>query len=147
MPPPDLTADAPVLNILHPVEIGLRPAFGIEFDFAFPNRRNRRFCQLFHVAEPLTADQRFNRHIAAFGKSHRVTDRFNFGQQAELIQLCNHLFPRRKAIHTGKLDHRQIVTLPDRKVIRVMCRCDFYTAGTLFRVGVLIGNNRDFPVG
>ena len=45
MAPPDLPGDAPVLDVPHPAEIVVRPAFGDDPDASVFDRFNRRFGQ------------------------------------------------------------------------------------------------------
>src|SRR3546814_7202585 len=45
VPPPKLTADAPGLDVLHPVEIGIGPGFRHKAGFAAAHRLDRRFRQ------------------------------------------------------------------------------------------------------
>ena len=42
------------------------------------------------------------------------------------------------------IDNRQIVTESYLKVIRVVCRCNLYNAGTKIHFDVVVGNNGDF---
>ena len=90
--PPDLTADAPVLNVLHPMEISLRPAFRIEFDRAVADRFDRGFGQFVHLDEPLVAQQRFDLDAAAFGKTYIVHYVFDLFHQSELFKFRHALF-------------------------------------------------------
>ena len=59
--PPQLTADAPVADIFHPVHILLREALRHELRFAALDAGNRRFRQRLHLHEPLPGDHRLNR--------------------------------------------------------------------------------------
>ena len=49
MPPPELAADAPILNVGHPVIVGLGPAVGIKFHVPLSNALMR--CFYFGVFE------------------------------------------------------------------------------------------------
>ena len=54
--PPELTGDAPVLDVLHPVEVGLVVAGRDELDLAGTDDVDGRVCQRFHLDEPLLRD-------------------------------------------------------------------------------------------
>ena len=53
MPPPQLPADAPVLNVAHPGEVGVFPLLGYELNGALFDRFNRGSGELFCVDVPL----------------------------------------------------------------------------------------------
>ena len=69
--PPELTANAPVLDVFQPVQVGLRPAFRVELDDA---RRDGAlgFIDLRVADEPLFAEARFDRHVGALGVAHSI---------------------------------------------------------------------------
>ncbi len=64
VPPPDLAGDAPVADIVHPVEVGILPGRGDDPGLAFRDRLDRRFGQGFHPHEPLLGDQRLDDRLA-----------------------------------------------------------------------------------
>ena len=144
------------------MEIGFAPAFRIKFDRAAPNRLDRRAGQFLHVAEPLEAHQRFDRHVAALGITDAVTNVFDlldqslFGEhldaqfaRGETIQP----FERRPAaavergVRIHDVDDFKLVTFADFEVVGVVRRRDLHAAGSLGRVGVKVGDDRNFPVG
>ena len=53
MPPPKLPADAPILNVFHPVEKDLGEPLRHEYHFTFLHRFSRLGCQRIHLDEPL----------------------------------------------------------------------------------------------
>ena len=53
--PPQLARDAPVADVAHPVEVGLRPALGDELGLALLDRLDGRLGQRLHLHEPLGA--------------------------------------------------------------------------------------------
>ena len=56
MPPPQLSADAPVLDIPHPGEIGVFPLLGYELDIAIFHRGNGWLGQFPGVHIPLIGE-------------------------------------------------------------------------------------------
>ena len=159
--PPDLTADAPVLNIFHPVEIGLGPAFGVELDRAGADSLDSGLCQFIHPDEPLVAEERFDLHAAPFGETHVVGDVFDLFQQALRFDVGNAQFAAFVTVQTGiafaadrvhgavavhHIDERQIMTLAHLIVVGVVGGGDLHAAGTLFRIGVFVLDNGDLAV-
>ena len=63
MAPPQLAADAPVLEVLHPGGVGLRPARGVEGDLAGVDGVERRPLELVDGDEPLLRKPRLKRGI------------------------------------------------------------------------------------
>ena len=53
VPPPDLAADAPVLDVFHPVEISLGPTLRIELDRAVADRLDCGFGEFVHFDEQI----------------------------------------------------------------------------------------------
>ena len=83
MPPPKLAADAPVLDVVHPVEVGLGPVFRNEFYLAAFHRLDRGLGERFDTDVPLICqvglDDR-SRAIAAWNLDRVILD---FVEQAE----------------------------------------------------------------
>ena len=94
---------------------------------------------------------------------HRVAGLLDLAQQAELLELGDDRLARREAVEAAiarparssfsrasgveDVDHRQAVALADLEVVEVVRRGDLHRAGALLRVGVLVGDDRDQPVG
>ncbi len=60
MSPPQLSTNAPILNISHPCEVGVFPLLWNELDIAVFNRSNRGAGELFGVNIPLGREPGFN---------------------------------------------------------------------------------------
>jgi len=83
--PPELAADAPVLDVVEPVEIRLRPAFRVESDDARGDGA-LGFLDLRVADEPLLAEAGLDRHVGAFGEADGVLVRFGLHQGAEFFE-------------------------------------------------------------
>ena len=154
--PPELTADAPILDVLEPVEIGLRPAFRVELDDA-RSHGTLRFVDLRVADEPLFAEARLDRHVGAFGVAHGVLVRLGLHQGAEFLeQLLGHRAGletldagerTRVGVHRAVGVHhvvdRQIVTLADVEVGAVMGRGDLQHARAEFLLDGRVADDRD----
>ena len=113
MPPPKLARDAPVLDVVHPLVVGIDPVFG---DKAHRAAVHRAFgfvgeAQAFvfglgfsavglraHSDKPLAGEHRLNHATGAvaFGGHQRVG--FDFLQVALCLQVGDDLFARGKAV-------------------------------------------------
>ncbi len=86
---------------------------------------------------------------------------FDFFQQAQLFNIFNDPFTRLKSVQAAVglwrviinrsvnreyIDYRQVVTLADFIVIKVMSRGYLYAARSEFRIDVFIGYDRNTPV-
>src|SRR5205807_3252954 len=65
MPPPQLARDAPVVNIVHPVQINLAVVVGDDGDLAALDRLDRLLRQRLDLDEPLLRKPRLDHGAAA----------------------------------------------------------------------------------
>ena len=159
--PPDLPGNTPVLNVFHPVEIGLAPAFRIEFDLTGLHRFDGRLGKFLHIAEPLAGNQRFHRHVAAFGITDGMTDIFDLFHQPKFFHGLHRFRTGGKTVQTGKtfaaagvhagirihhIDDFQIMPLAHFKVVGVVSRSDLHTAGPLGGISVFIPHDGDLAI-
>ena len=158
--PPELAADAPVADVVGPVEIGLLHPGRDQLDVALFHALYRGFDELVHLHEPLLFDQRLDSGTAAVVCTNVVDMVFDTDQKAHLIQFFDDLRPGFISVHAAELrailvnrgvvvhdiDLRQIVALADFEVVGVMCGCDLDDAGAEFPVDILVRYDRDLPV-
>src|SRR5262249_30691011 len=94
MPPPQLTADTPVSDVVHPMSVGFGPAFRVKSDPAFLNGFGGRLdARIFH--EPLLAQEWLDRHMAPLAVADIMDIIFRFQQQTlfgELLYNCGACF-------------------------------------------------------
>ena len=157
VPPPQLAADAPILDVRHPVLVNFRPAPGHKPDPARDHRiqggRHLRIPQ-----KPLLAQPRLDRHVSPLAKADIVVVIFHPHQQPHLLELLHRQVTRGKAFHPGELrtgqlvqrairvhhvDDRQMVTQPDLKIRPVVRRSDFQHTGAEGHVNVRVGHDGD----
>ena len=81
MPPPELAADAPVLDVLQPVVVNLRPALGMKTASRRSATHRARFLHARILQEPLLAQARLDRHIGALAEADVVLVRLFLRQQ------------------------------------------------------------------
>ncbi len=162
MTPPQLPADAPVLDVVHPLEVFLRPALRHEARAAVFNgldgrRRERRDT---HV--PLIREPRLEHGVAAVTARHLQGVGLDLLKQAERLEVRNHELTCREAIEAAILlrhfvverrvlvedvDERQVVPLADVVVVEVVPRSDLHAAGAERRIGVVVTDDRNQALG
>ena len=72
MPPPELAANAPVSDVLHPVEVHTGEPFRDDADTAIHHCLNTFSGQGLDLDEPLLADQGFDNGVAPLAVSYGV---------------------------------------------------------------------------
>ena len=81
MAPPNLAADAPILDVLDPLRVNFFPMLREESDKMIAHHRERFFC--FRITQkPLLAQPRLDRHFAALAKADVVFVRFVLSRAA-----------------------------------------------------------------
>ena len=166
MSPPQLTTDAPVLDIFQPVVVGAVPIVrnqtnratihGIQSRF-----NNRSFAFFGQVHKPLTGEHGLNHCACALGFWLHEFVWCGFHQQTCGIQIGNDLFARNEPIHAlircgcmgidGGIEvqngqHFEVMAFAHRVVVEVMRRGDFERACAELRVGVVIGDDGNCTV-
>ena len=106
MAPPQLARDAPGLDILHPVEIGLLPVLGDEFGLAVAHGGNRRFRQFLGVHVPLVGEIRLDHDIGAVAVRDDVRVRLDFLNQPHFLQTRDDRLARSEAIGAVQRERR-----------------------------------------
>ena len=158
--PPELSGNTPVTDVVGPVKVGLFHPLGNQLDITVLHCFHSRLDQFIHLHKPLLLDHRLNRCFAAVMGSHIMGIVLYFNEKPHLIQFLYDCFPCLVAIHTTELstvfidgriiiqdiDLRQIMTLSDLKVVRVMGRRDLNHTGTEFHIYISVCHHRNFPV-
>ena len=103
MTPPQLARDTPVLNILHPVEVGLVKPLGNKLHFPVSDHLHSRFCQRLHLHEPLLTNPRLHGGATAVACAYIVAVILNLHQSALGLQVLDNGLTSLVAIHTGVL--------------------------------------------
>ena len=98
MAPPELARDAPGLDVLHPVEIGLLPVLRHEPGAAGLHRGDRRRGELLGVDVPLVGEERLDRHVAAVAVRDHVGVRLDLLDEARRLEPLDDPLARREAV-------------------------------------------------
>ena len=113
VPPPDLSGNAPVVNVLEPVQIGLVKSIGHEAQLALFNRLDGRPGQFVHADEPLFLDHRLDRRLAAVMRADSVLMLLDLDEIAARLEVLDDLLSRLVAVHAGIPS----AVLVDRRVV------------------------------
>ena len=158
--PPQLAADAPILEVLHPGGVGLRPARGVEGDLAGVDGVERRPLELIDGDEPLLGQPRLQRGVATVAMHNGVIEFFDVIEQVVLLKPLDDGLAALVAVHAGKLaialdDHRvlvenvdlrQVVGLTHGVIVGVVGRGDLDKAGAKVGVDMPILKDGDLAV-
>ena len=158
--PPQLAADAPVLEVLHPGGVGLRPARGVEGDLAGVNGVECRPLELVDGHKPLLGQPRLQRGVATVAVHDGVIMLLDVVEQTVLVEPLDNGLAALVAVHAGELavaldDHRvlvedvdlrQVVGLTHGVVVGVVSRGDLDEAGAKVGVDVPILKDGDLTV-
>ena len=156
MSPPELPADTPVLDVVHPVEVGFSPVFWHKSNPPVLDRLDGRLCERFDIDIPLVRQVWLDDCTTAVAPWQRllvvldffeITDRFHIRDYS--LACCKAIQPavglRRGVINRSVVSedivHLQTVALADFIVVEVVRRCHLHTAGTEFRIDVVVSDD------
>ena len=175
MAPPQLAADAPVLDVVQPLRVRGGPVLRHELDLARTHGLQCRFGDRLAAArtairlhvgsevdEPLVGQHRLDHRVRALAYRHLQLVRPRFDQQPGSVEVGQHDLARVVAVESTVFfrrfvvdlrferedrDQRQLVAHADRVVIEVVRRGDFHAAGAEFAVDVVVSDHRDLTPG
>ena len=153
--PPNLARDTPIADIFHPAGISFGETFRNEFGATIFNAVNSSFYQGFHFYKPLGRYQRLYYTTATLAVTNSVSVVFNFYKRANFFQLFQQVFTTfvtfltsvltsffsHQAVHANNNDAGKFMTDTHFIVVGVVCRSNFYSAGTKFQIYIAICNN------
>ena len=163
--PPQLPRNAPVANVLEPLQqnrpLVVRHHFNFRRRTKFTGHRFLRFVgQRFHFHEPLGRKPRLHDRFATVAGAHVVRVLGDLLHQAEFFQICNHPRARHEPLQARifpgvgvhvrivghHVDFRQMVPLAHFEIVGVVRGSNLHHARAEFAVDVRIRNHRNFPV-
>ncbi len=160
MAPPELTADAPVADVVGPVEVGLFHAGRDQLDVTVLDAFHSGLNELVHADEPLGLDHGLDSGAAAVMGTHVVGIIFDINEKPHLVQFLDDLGSALVAVHARELaavginggivvedvDLGEAVALSHLKVVGVVGRGDLNDTGTEFHINILVGHDGDLSV-
>ena len=164
--PPELAADAPVADVLQPVEIDAPEPVGDDGDVAVGHGGVGaagdavRFLVAAHLEEPLQADEGFHHRVATLAVAHRVAVVLHFFQQAQALQFLGHGLAGVEAlsalvlaglvghvaVKADDVDDFQAVPFANLKVGDVVARGNLQGAGAELHLDGLVAHDGYGPV-
>ena len=101
--PPQLTRDAPVLDVLKPMAIGVLVLGRIELDVIVHDRGQRDVGHVLHLQEPLHGKLRLDGHTCALRATYLVVVVLNLLHEASGNHVFGDFFAAGEALHTDIL--------------------------------------------
>ena len=169
VPPPELAADAPVLNVAHPLVVGVHPLPGHKahlpalhgVDGFLRDGFRLALAHFAHGDEPLVGQHRLH-HLARAGANGQhvfvrldvddITARLQIGQEllARLVAV-QPLVGRGAVFIDARLrredgDERQVMPLGAGVVVEVVRAGDLHAAGAEFAIDEVVGNDGNVAV-
>ncbi len=160
MSPPELPRNAPVANVVEPVQKDRALIVGHHLDQVFAHDFLRRLRQRRHLAEPLRGNPRLHFGLAAVAHAHRVRDVLDFFEQAQFLKIVHDAGARNEAVEPGifsggrahvrvgghHVDFGQVVALPDFEVVGIVRGGDLHHARPEFAVHVGVRDHGNLAV-
>ena len=157
MSPPQLTADTPVLDVLHPVAVGVLELRRVQADLVIHHRIEGGLSESLHLEEPLHRELGFDGDERTLGVTYLIRVSLDLLHQACSLEVEFDLLTYVKAIHTSvsspvfvertivmeDIDGLQLVLLSEHIVIDVVRRGDLQTACTELDIDVLVFDDGD----
>ena len=159
MTPPELTADAPVFDVGHPVAIEILELGRHELYLILFHALQSRLCQFVHTHEPLRRELRLNNGVSALGVAYLVDVVFHLLHQVASLEVVHDEFANLETvfahIHSSGLGNGavgvedvnagQIVLQAQVIVVDVVSRSNLEATGAEVHLHILIFYNRHFP--
>ena len=160
MSPPQLAADTPVFDVLHPVAVCILIFGRIEFQLIVHYRRQCHIGKMLHFEEPLHRQFRFDHYIGTFRVTYFICVGFCLFEQSGSIEIFLYLLADVETVHTDiqsgsfaqcsviveDVDAGQIILFTQHIVIYVVGRSYFQTTGTELNVHIIVLDDRDNTV-
>ena len=156
MAPPELARDAPVVDVAHPLVVGLAVLLGREADVAFVDRGDGLFRERLNLDEPLGGQARLDHGLAAVALADGVGVVLD-GIAGLAFELGDDALARLIAIEAGEgagdlvevrgfihdVDGLQLVALADGVVVGIVRGRDLDRAGAELRADPRVGDDGD----
>ena len=152
--PPELAGNAPVVDILHPVIIGLAEALGHELDASVTHGLDGGLGQRLHLDEPLRARHRLNDRAAAVARADVVVIGLGLDEVALLLEIGHDGLARLITVEAVVLaavddagvlvedqDLLEVVAQTDLIVVRVVAGRHLDAAGAEIELDVIVGHD------
>ena len=157
MAPPELATDAPVLDVLHPVAVGILELRRVQTDLVVHHRIEGGLSEAIHLEEPLHRELRLDGHEGTLGVTDLIRVVLDLLHQTSCDEVSLDLLTHVEAVHASvgatmlveravvveDIDGLELVLLTEHIVIDVVRRRDLQTARTELDVDVLVLDDGD----
>ena len=158
--PPQLAGDAPVMHILHPVDIGLGEALGHKLDGAVLHDADGLLGERLHLHEPLRGDEGLDIVVAAVAGADVVGVRLGLDEVALLLKVLDDGIAALVAVHAvvgaavfvdgavvgDNADDLKVVAQADLEVVRVVGGGHLDRARAEADLAVFVAHDGNFAV-
>ena len=155
--PPQLTRNAPVADVVHPMLVDFHPSLGMELDRSVLHHAQGRLGKRLHAHKPLVREIRLDDRMApvTLADVDRVLLRLDdqplliegFDDRLARIEPVLSLeFAGRMVVHAAGFSHHidvgKVVALAEQEVVRVVCGRDLHESRSERHVDVVVGDDR-----
>ena len=140
--PPELAADAPVLDVLEPDAVGVLVLLGHEADDVIHHRGEAPLGEVLHVDKPLEREARLDGDFRALGGADLVGVVLDFLEESGGLEVLGDFNAAVEAVHADvhsrglghgavlveDVDGLEVVGLAEHVVVLVVCGSDLQTA-------------------
>ena len=158
--PPELTRDAPVVDVVHPVEIHLAIVVGDDGDLVGFDGGDRLFGERLDFDEPLRREARLDDSSGAIALSERDGVVLRSDEEALRGEVFDHASTRCETIKAGigagirvhlvvfvnDFDLRKVVAQSGFEVVGIVRWRDFDGTSTELGLCKIVSDDRDFPI-
>ncbi|CAI8310780.1 MAG: Uncharacterised protein [Flavobacteriia bacterium] len=156
MPPPQLSRNAPVSDVFHPIAVHILEFGGVQTNAVVHHILQSRLCEVFHFEKPLRTQARFHDGISPFTTAHfgsvvlRAKEISGFfkvlgdGLSGDETIRSNmyHGFLIEPSRVIQQIDDRQGVPQTDLVIVQVVRRGHLQATCSEFWIDIFIGQNR-----
>ena len=103
--PPQLTRDAPILDVLQPVTVRVLVFGRIELDLVLHHRRQRDIGKVLHLNKPLQTQPRLNWHVRTLAVTYFIVVVLDFLHEIQRFQVFHNLLAAIETVHAVVLAH------------------------------------------
>lgn len=160
MAPPELAGNAPILDVIHPIEINLAHPLRNKFHSAIAHDIDRGLCKRLHFDKPLLRNARLDRCVAAVARADIVLHRLHLDEVSAFFQVFYNLFAALVNVHARifaarfchmavvrhHIDDFETMAQAHLKIVRVVGWRNLHYAGAEIHFNVFVCDQRDFLI-
>mmetsp|Transcript_4518 Transcript_4518/g.16509 ORF Transcript_4518/g.16509 Transcript_4518/m.16509 type:complete len:226 (-) Transcript_4518:1106-1783(-) len=160
MTPPELTAHAPVVNVLEPVEPNLLVSLRYDLHLAVFHGIDTLLGHSVHLHKPLSGDQGLDNFSSSLRARNSLHVWLDLNRHSCLLHVLPQLLTRlkpvqpliftsilvKRSVKVHDVDSRKRVLLANLVIVRIMSRSNLEASSSKLHVDVCIRDDRDLSV-